>query len=429
MLSQIRTNNYKSITTNVLFCLFPLTSIIGNLFINLNIIFLFSATFFFYAGELKNFKLNLFDKIITFFFIYIFFSLALNYSEYFLNNKELPFEIIKKSFLYLRYYFLYIALRILMHHDILKLKWFYISASFFVIFTCVNIFFQYFFLVDMLGNLPVTSRRLSGFFGDELIAGGYIQRFSLFAIFLTFIFNFKKKFNPYLITFIIIFILMFGIILSGNKMPLILFLFSLFLFFLLNMSSRKKILLFFIFSLISLPLIYKQNSNFRNDVSSFHKTTKALIDVFYFQSQTLEESINFYKTPYILEFYAAHLTWKKNIYFGGGIKSFRFNCPNCNTHPHNYYLEVFVDLGLFGFCILGIFLFYIFYKIYKIKHIFYSSSILGQKTLTFFIIFFTEFFPFRSTGSFFSTNNASFIFLVLALLVSLIAKSDNKRIN
>ena len=28
MLSQIRTNNYKSITTNVLFCLFPLTSII-----------------------------------------------------------------------------------------------------------------------------------------------------------------------------------------------------------------------------------------------------------------------------------------------------------------------------------------------------------------------------------------------------------------
>jgi hypothetical protein len=187
--------------------------------------------------------------------------------------------------------------------------------------------------------------------------------------------------------------------------------------------------LVFIFTLISLPLIYKLNDNFKDDVLSFHKTTKALIDVFYFQSHTLEESINFHKTPYVLEFYAAHLTWKKNIYFGGGIKSFRFNCPNCNTHPHNYYLEFFVDLGLFGFCILGIFLFYIFYKIYKIKYIFYSSSILGQKTLTFFIIFFTEFFPFRSTGSFFSTNNASFIFLVLALLVSLIAKSDNKRIN
>jgi len=424
-------NNYKILTVNALFCLFPFTSIIGNLFINLNIVFLFLTTFFFYANELKNFKLNLFDKILTFFFIYIFLTLIINYFEHSLNDKDLSFEIIKKSFLYLRYYFLYIALRILVHHDILKLKWFYISASFFAILVCLDIFFQFFFLKDMLGNPQVTARRLSGFFGDELIAGGYIQRFSLFAIFLPIVFNVKKKIIKYFIIFFVIFIFIFGIILSGNKMPLILFLFSLFLIFLLCREYRKKSLLIFIFIFIfiSLPLVYKHNDNFKNDVWNFYKSTKTLFDVFYFKSISLEKSINLHKTPYVLEFYAAHLTWQKNIFFGGGVKSFRFNCPNCNVHPHNYYLEFLVDLGLFGFFIITIFLFYLFYKIYKIKHIFYSSSILSQKTLTFLIIFFIEFFPIRSSGSFFSTNNASFIFLVLALLVSLVAKSNNNRIN
>ena len=44
-----------------------------------------------------------------------------------------------------------------------------------------------------------------------------------------------------------------------------------------------------------------------------------------------------------------------NKYIGGGIKSFRHNCPKrkilihnerttCNMHPHNYYLEILTDI-------------------------------------------------------------------------------------
>ena len=61
------------------------------------------------------------------------------------------------------------------------------------------------------------------------------------------------------------------------------------------------------------------------------------------------------------------LTWQENKIFGGGIKSFHYNCRsinpekwtlyggvNCNQHPHNYYLEAVASLG-----ILGLLIFYI----------------------------------------------------------------------
>ena len=428
MLNLIKVNTNKILVANILFCLFPLSLIAGNLFINLNLIFLILTTFFFYFSKFKDFKLNLLDKIITFFFIYIFLTLVVNYFEYFLNNKEFPFEIINKTFLYLRYYLLYVSLRVLTHYDILKLKWFYISASFFVIFLCIDIFIQYFFLKDILGNVPITERRMSGFFGDELIAGGYIQRLSFFAIFLPFILNTKKNLNKYLIFFIII-ILIFGVILSGNKMPFFLFLLSLSLFCILNVNLRKKFLILFLFAILFLSLIYKTNTNFKNDIGRFYNTAVNVINVFTSKSNPLEGNKNMLNAPYILEFYGAYITWKKNIFFGGGIKSFRYNCPNCNSHPHNYYLEFFVDLGLLGFFIVSFFLFCVFSKIYKLRHIFNFNSMLDYKTFTFFIIFFIEFFPIRSSGSFFSTGNAAFIFLILALLVSLMEKSEHKRIS
>ena len=51
---------------------------------------------------------------------------------------------------------------------------------------------QYSFGQSLFGYESV-SRRVSGPFGDELIAGGYIARFSLFLIFLIFYFEFFKN--------------------------------------------------------------------------------------------------------------------------------------------------------------------------------------------------------------------------------------------
>jgi len=84
MLSQIKMGNHRTLIVNILFCLIPLSFIAGNLFINLNIICLVLTTFVLYLDEIQNFKLNILDKIIIIFFIFIFFTLSFNYFESYL---------------------------------------------------------------------------------------------------------------------------------------------------------------------------------------------------------------------------------------------------------------------------------------------------------------------------------------------------------
>ena len=72
-------------------------------------------------------------------------------------------------------------------------------------------------------------------------------------------------------------------------------------------------------------------------------------------------------SSYVLQFYSGYETWKQNKIFGGGLKSFKINCPkvlrNCSTHPHNYYLEILSDLGIID----------IKWEINKRKVLFYKS--------------------------------------------------------
>ena len=126
-----------------------------------------------------------------------------------------------------------------------------------------------------------------------------------------------------------------------------------------------------------------------------------------------------------------HDTWLMNKYIGGGIKSFRINCPNrqnldsderkvCNSHPHNYYLEILADLGIVGFIFIGS-IFTITIYLSLIKKYFLKSSLSSNNTIIPFIfIFIVEIFPIKSTGSFFTTGNSTFIFLTLSIIAGLI---------
>ena len=91
----------------------------------------------------------------------------------------------------------------------------------------------------------------------------------------------------------------------------------------------------------------------------------------------------------------------------------------CNLHPHNYYLEMLTDLGLIGFSFLiTIFffpVFYLFLKYMRSKNYFsYKDNL---KFLPFLIIFFCEIFPIRTSGSFFTTSNATVLFLFLGIMI------------
>ena len=79
---------------------------------------------------------------------------------------------------------MYLVIKFLIEKDIINIKYFFISCTFASIFVCFDIIFQSIYGEDIFGfEANLSTRKLGGPFGDELIAGSYIQRFSLFAFF------------------------------------------------------------------------------------------------------------------------------------------------------------------------------------------------------------------------------------------------------
>ena len=91
-------NNYKFIIVNVLFALFPLSFILGNLFINSNLVLFFIFVFYYYYKDLIKFKFNLFDKLITLFFVYTFFVLIVKFLETKFNAQSFNSLVLYKTF-------------------------------------------------------------------------------------------------------------------------------------------------------------------------------------------------------------------------------------------------------------------------------------------------------------------------------------------
>ena len=134
------------------------------------------------------------------------------------------------------------------------------------------------------------------------------------------------------------------------------------------------------------------------------------------------------------EFATFYDTWLLNKYVGGGIKSFRYYChvrPNinknsdfiCNMHPHNYYLEILTETGIIGF-LISISIFALIINLTLFKKYFTKSSYLKDNKIVipFIFLFIVEIFPIKSTGSFFTTGNSTFIFMIIAVLIGLVRK-------
>ena len=116
--------------------------------------------------------------------------------------------------------------------------------SLILVIVSLDIFYQFFNGKDIFGFETIGSgRRLAGPFGDELIAGGSLQRFSIFSFFLLplFFYHQSVKYSKYLIP-ILFFIFFSGIILSGNRMPMILFIFTTLLILIFQKQTRMQLL-------------------------------------------------------------------------------------------------------------------------------------------------------------------------------------------
>ena len=448
-------NNSKiPLLTNISFSFFPISFIIGNFAINLNlIVFCFLGLFILKSKIIKT-KFDFVIKLIFFLFFLVFFStlLSLIKSVYF-NEYELVYlERLCKALVFFRFFIMLVIIYLLNKYDILNFKYFFVSSACSTILISLDLIFQYIFGFNFIGMKTYSTYRVvvnTGFFGDEFIAGGFVQNFSIFSIFfIGFLFQNKKKLN-FLITTVVICLLGVSILVAGNRMPLILFLFGLFLIFISNVKLYKTLPISISILIITFMTIGSYDQRIKNNYSAVYGNSKNILGIIFksivsgkSEKITNEEEFvpiesphgavynvvtGFHRQGHLKLFFTAIDTWEQNKIFGNGIKSFRIDCAKflgvkkdrlCSNHPHNYYLEILTETGVVGLTIslvlAGMFLFFI-YKNFK----FLSGNKLNNFILVSAVVsLILELFPLKSSGSIFTTNDMAYIILLSSIILS-----------
>ena len=93
-------------------------------------------------------------------------------------------------------------------------------------------------------------------------------------------------------------------------------------------------------------------------------------------------------------------------------------------HPHNYYLEILTETGIVGFSLITL-AFLIIIHLTLIKKYLLKSQLNKNKIIfPFIFLFLTEIFPIKSTGSFFTTGNTTYLFIIMGVLIGLMRKEN-----
>lgn len=413
-------NNYKFSkisTLNFIIATIPLSLILGNLATNVNVIIVCILGLFIYKKQIFEINNKIYYYFIYLFFFYLILITLINNFE-FLNSNSIQKDHFFKSIFYLRYLIFFLVIKTLVEKEDFDNKIFFLSCAFFSAIVSIDIVIQFLFKKNILGY-SIIANKPSSFFKEELIAGGFIQKFSLFFIFLLVV---KKKLNSFILIIFILFLI--PIILSGNRMPIIIYIMSILLYFLIEKKFKEIIIAIIISSLTIFSFIkFPVSKRLHIDLNVFFNESLYILKkapkLFLYNEG---ENIVFGGTGYLIHFNTGIQIWKNNKIFGNGLKSFRIKCTyenyqTCNTHPHNYFIELLVDVGA-----TGAFLIYITFIIglKNFLKFYYNEKTKIQKIAgcVFFLLIFFEFFPFRSTGSFFTTSNSAFIFLILPIFLN-----------
>jgi O-antigen ligase len=141
-----------------------------------------------------------------------------------------------------------------------------------------------------------------------------------------------------------------------------------------------------------------------------------------------------YNTEHGAHYNAALSIFAKYPILGVGNKNFRIECAKdiysnpkftrtagrCSTHPHQIYFEILAELGLIGFFLIFGFIFINIYKAIKIY--FASKNLILLSSISY---LFGSLVPLIPSGSFFSSFNATIIWVNIGIMMSFII---NKKI-
>ena len=446
-------NKFTINTLNLFVYLFPIAFVFGNLAINIFTLIIIVLGILIFNKNLFEFK----DKKIIF-FLGLFFVLLFLSTLFQLFTKGYYVDWIK-SLLFIRYFLLLLVIKDLIKNQNFNLKYFLFSFLFISSLISIDILIQFSFGQNILGfkpiSLPGNINYYSGVFEKELIAGGYILMFSIIGIFGIPII--LQKINKIYLIFIFLFgitIFIIALLLSGNRMPSIMFLFFVLILSLIVNKKQFRFHFFVIgFSILLIGLISIYNSdslkkryssfligipNPINILSELQKHYPELEKYKYsgkaFHNITTYDAEENYKLyPAYTGHFPLYLTSldliKDSPLIGKGIKSFRNNCENkiylpnriCENHPHNFILEILNDTGIIGLILITIPLFFLIVNHYRDYILDYRrrNKISNWIYLAIICALIIQFFPLRSSGSFFSTFNSTYSFLLIGLSLGL----------
>lgn len=412
---------YPGQIISILFNIFPLIMLMPSGYITFYLAFfiIYSYTFLF----IKKIILKIFfiDYLIFIFFILSIISTIIN------QYNAFDYVILSKSIADIRFALLFLLIRNLFYYKIIRTKILLIFSLVCAIFLSLDIFLQFFHGKDILGY-PEINARYGGVFGDEAIAGGYIQKFSILAILACFFLKFSKLINKKLFIVFVATILAIGILLTLDRMPFVIYLCSLFLLLILFKNNRKQIFLSILLITFSFLVIYKNNDLVNKRYSPIYHIIKiAITQTIYVSEHKKNEKLEILGTDTGIEYFkifnSAIYVFKNQFWLGSGTKSYLKSCIKlikynknllCAPHPHNIYLEILINQGIIGMIIFVIFLNLLFKKYYyDLTKLRMSNNKLLK--LSFLIILITELWPLRSYGSIFQTVNGTLFWFLISI--------------
>lgn len=316
---------------------------------------------------------------------------------------------LQSSSLYIRFGLFALFLSIFLSGEKKVFNYLNIFILLLVTFVSIDMIYQYFYGFDFF-NFKRPENRLSGPFGDELIPGSFVTKFSFpIAIFLLF----RGKY--YFLFFLLLINLFFiSVILSAERAALIMFISGFFI--LLYFNFKKILITLLIFVSIFIAIYISVISQNRYYVERFNST----FDLYGLTSEKIIDSHwgSHYET-------ALRLFVKEPI-LGIGPNNFRYECSRkefdynisnqrenrCSTHPHHIYIQLISEVGLLG---LFSYLLFMFFCVKKILFQLPSTSLLNSGYLISFIIIFLPYIP---SGNIFNNGFGAltFYFLGIALI-------------
>tara|TARA_A100000164_G_C21872761_1_gene756085 strand:+ start:109 stop:1356 length:1248 start_codon:yes stop_codon:yes gene_type:complete len=330
------------------FSLLPISFILGNAILELNIVLIILLFIKEIIKDKKQLYIFLKSKL---FFILLILWAYLNVNSLIGINYE---NSLRRSIFFFRFIFLVLAMIYFLKSESLRNKVINLWTIILLI-VSFDIFFEFVFGKNILGfESPMKNERIVSFFKDELIVGSYLMTF-LFIIVGKFYNDEKKTLS--IILFLIFFI---SVLITGERSVSFKILFSIFLitFFVIN---KPKLRIFFLISSIFLILFALSTEKLNSRYISTFKSIKQNFDNRGFYHGILD-------TKYINQSLFSYEILKQNYFFGVGTKNYLKACSelkeksdkeiirkkvlNCFTHPHQFYYEFISEHGSLGTIII-----------------------------------------------------------------------------